>query len=306
MTQNMELVRLSVELSDLMLSSSDLPGPAVKLITRGGGSSMMPFFVACRNANDLFICIRKSSEPSDFLLVLDYEREYFQGGYVHRGVLRAARWIIEQSRRYIDECDGRIICCGHSLGGASAGMVATVLTLEEHRQNVIGICTAPFPILTENLVQLLEPTVISFVYCGDIVPRLSSVNTGRIVRMFTSMTANPQQAADMIQHIVAQLIQGVMTPTAFGQFDSQTAASLQAQLPSAMQRLMRNAQMPEADEFVLPGRAYLLELDHDGNPWARLYMAADAGFNVMAFPTFIVDHSLNCYHNALFLLDSVE
>jgi pimeloyl-ACP methyl ester carboxylesterase len=306
MSRDMDVVRLTVELSELMLPGCELPAPNVRLLTRGGGTTMMPYFFACRNGADLFICVRGAAEPADFLLVLDFERETFQDGQIHRGVARAARWIIAQCRRFIDECRGRIICCGHSLGGASAGMIAALLSLEERRQNVIGICQAPFPILTQNLARRLENMVTSFVYRGDIVPRLSAANTATIVRMLTAMMPDPNQAAVMVQGIVWQMIQGIMSMNPYGLYNAQMAAAMQAQLPGVVQRLVRSTQIVEPHEFVLPGRAYLLGSHADGNPSVRLYTAADATFNIATLITAITDHNGECYKDVIFMLEALE
>jgi hypothetical protein len=302
--RDLELIRLCAELSELMIPGSDLPAPNVKLITRGGGATLMPFFFACENGPDLFICIRGASEPADFLLVLDFEREDFAGGKAHRGVLRAARWIIDECRRFIDACTGRIVCCGHSLGGASSGMVAAVLTLEEHRPNVIGICQAPFPILSAELSEQLDASVTSFAFRNDIVPRLTSANVGSLVRMFAPPGPNQQQGIAAISGIVAQIMQGIMMQNPWG--GTAIHGNVQEQLPVVVDRLMRTSRETEPHEFVLAGRPYLLGFGPNAEPTVRRYVAEDGVANLAAFIMAIADHSGDIYREILYSLDVLE
>jgi hypothetical protein len=185
-------------------------------------------------------------------------------------------------------------------------MIAAVLTLEERRQNVIGVCQAAFPILTQNSSERLDQNVTSFVYRSDLVPRLSSVTISGIVRMFTGMAGSQEQAAAMIQGIVGQMVQGVMSLDPYGLYNPQMTAAMQAQLPTLVQRLIRSTQVVERYEFVLPGRGYLLGNDADGNPQIRRYTAADGGFNVTALLMGVGDHNPERYRDVLFLLDALE
>jgi pimeloyl-ACP methyl ester carboxylesterase len=305
--RDLDVIRLSVELSELMLPGLGLPAPLQRLVTRGGGATFVPYFFTARGGDDLFICIRGAAEPADFLLVLDFEREAFAGGKARRGCLRAARWIIGQCRQFIDQCRGRVICCGHSLGGASAGMVAAVLTLEEGRRDVIGVCQAPFPILSADLARRLEPHATTFVYRNDVVPRLSSANMGAIVRMF--VPPGPSQAARIavIQGVLQQMIQSIMGMNPFAAYNAHSAQALQARLPDTTQRLVRAAQAPVVDEFFLPGKAYLLGINQqDGAAWVRDYTAADAGFNAVMLLSAVMDHNGEYYKDAIYGLDTLE
>jgi hypothetical protein len=179
---DLDLVRVSAELSGLMFPWSALPHPCNRLLACGGGATGMPFFFACERNGDLFICVRSAAEPTDFLHILDFRGK--PSAQAHWGVLKSARWIISETRSHIDACTGRIVCCGHSFGGACSGMVAAVLSCEEQRENVIAICYGPFPILSADLSQSLEGIATSFVLRNDLVPRLSSANIKSLIASF--------------------------------------------------------------------------------------------------------------------------
>jgi pimeloyl-ACP methyl ester carboxylesterase len=303
----MDVIRLSVKLSELMFSDTPLPAPLERVVTIGGGATFMPYFYAVRGGDDLFICIRGAEEPADFLLVLDFEGEDFAGGRAHRGCLRAARWIIAQCRHFIDQCRGRVICCGHSLGGASAGMVTAVLALEEGRRDVIGVCLAPFPIVSADLARRLEPHATAFVHQNDVVPRLSSANVAATIRML--VPPGPSQAAgtEMIQGILQERILSIMGPNAFAPYDPQSVQALQAQLSDTIQRLVRAAQGPADAELFLPGKSFLIGISQqDGAAWVRDYTAADAGGDVAMLLSAVMDHSGPCYKDAIYGLDALE
>jgi hypothetical protein len=222
---------------------------------------MMPFFFACKSGADVFICIRGAAEPADFLHVLDFDREAFAGGQAHRGCLRAARWIVGQCRRVIDECRGRIICCGHSLGGATSGMVASILILEENRRNVIGVCQGPFPIVSADVSRRLEPFITTFVFENDVFPRMTAANIGAIIRMFVPPGSGQAAGIAMIQGIIQQMIGGIIQMNPFARYTDESVRTLQAQMPQVVMRLVASAQGAVVEEFLLPGKACLIGLN---------------------------------------------
>jgi hypothetical protein len=122
--------------------------------------------------------------------------------------------------------------------------------------------------------------------------------------MFTRMMPDAPKAVGMVQGIVWQMIQGIMSMDSYGLYNEQMEASMQQELPGLVQRLVRSTQSVEPHGFVLPGRAYYL--DSDANPSVRLYTAADAAFSIATFITAIGDHDGERYQEVLFLLDALE
>lgn len=304
MTRDMDIIRLGAEMSELVFPGAELPSPYERVITRGGGSTLMPFFFAAKSGNDLIISIRGAAEPGDFMLVLEFQRVDFAGGKAHSGVLRAARWIIQQTRKYIDECTGKIVSCGHSLGGSTSAMVAAVLLLEEHRENVYSVSMAPFPILTQELCDQISATVTSFAYRNDVVPKLTSKNIGQLVRMFVPPGPQGNQAKGMIMGIAQQLIMGILQSNVYT--DPTTLSSIQTQIPIIADRLMSMANVEEPYEFYLPGKAFYIDNDQDGFPFARLYTQQDGLLNLALVMNGMMDHSGEHYTDILFALDQLD
>lgn len=304
MTRDLEIIRLGAEMSELVYPFSQLPSPNVMATSNGGGSTLMPYFYVAKNGDDLVIAVRGAAEPGDFMLVLDFERTDFCGGKAHNGVLRAARWIIEKSRSFIDACTGRIVTCGHSLGGSTSAMIAAILILEEHRQNVFAVSIAPFPILTPDLCKQLEPYITSFAFRRDVVPRLSSKNTGLIVRSFVPVNTQTPQAKQMIMGIAQMVISGILQVTNFN--NPQTDQTIREQLPQITERLLATTTTEEIYEFYLPGKAYYIDYDQDGIPYARPYSEQDTVFNMQMLMQGINDHGGENYNDIIYALDELD
>jgi hypothetical protein len=294
MAVDMDCVRLTVELSNLTFRLSDLPPGNEKLITRGGDPAMMPLFFVCRNGTRLFICVDRGTDPSDFLLAFDFKPENFMGGQAHRGVLRAARGIIAQSRRYVDECLDSIICTGYALGGAIAGMVAAVLTLEEHRQDVKAICHGPFPFLSENLAQRLENTVTSFVFRDDIIPRMSSANLTFHDQFISRLSPNPRETISWIMNTLWGSVERIRS------LDQDQLV----QLSDRATELLRIVRAGAGPAYFLPGRVYLLDTTQTGQPSVRRYNAEDAKLKDEQLVNCFRDHH-RLYREVLSLLDAL-
>lgn len=300
---DMNMVRFGVELSELVYPGCDAPSPLVKVMTRGGGAIQKPFFVAFEGEGNLYISIRGMAEVSDFFFCAKFERAPLAGGCAHKGILEGARWIIEQLRSNIDNCTGKIICCGHSMGGATAGMICAVLTLEEKRENVFSISMAPFPILDHNLSSQLIGKSVSFVFRNDVVPRLDSKNLGLLIRTFIPPGATPQQVGIMLQPLIQQLISGFAMANGY---DQNSMYNLSGEIPKIIEMLTNIASnQSQENEFELPGKAYYLDYK-DGCPICQPYTDSQKMINIAGLLTGISDHSGELYQDVIFGIDELE
>ena len=301
---DMDLIRLGAEMSELVFPGAELPAPFVREITRGGGSTTMPYFFAAKSGDDILISVRGAAEPGDFLVVLDFTRVDFAGGKAHRGVLNAARWIISQARQLIDGCTGRVICCGHSLGGASAAMIAAILILEENRRNVFAVSIAPFPIFTRDLAQRLSENVVSFAFRNDVVPKLNSRNIGIIVSSLVGTGPQQQQNVAFLQGMVRNLVTGLMSSVSY--VDRNSLININQQIPAITETLLTTTRQNQTDEFFLPGKDYFLSYDQDGFPIVRRYTEQDSAFNMLTLLQGLGDHSGELYNEVLYSIDELE
>ncbi|KAK9115789.1 hypothetical protein Sjap_014736 [Stephania japonica] len=85
------------------------------------------------------------AKESDYQLLLDNKlgMQKFDGGYVHRGLLKSATWVLEEEsptlRRLWRESGGEysIVFAGHSLGSGVAALLAVVVV--NHREELGGV-----------------------------------------------------------------------------------------------------------------------------------------------------------------------
>ena len=184
----LDFINECLKVSDAGFNMKNLPLGLDKIITRGGGETEMPLFFLAQGYQDcLFLVIRGATETHDFIRCLNFDPVDFMGGKVHAGVYKAAKWIIKQSRRYIDQWCGRIIVVGHSLGAATGSTVAAILRLQERRENVTAITAGSFPVFSSNIRKLTKPFITSFVYNNDVVPKLSLKNIKAFLPMISGI-----------------------------------------------------------------------------------------------------------------------
>ena len=297
---SMDDIRLAMDLSELVFPGSDLPGVYTKVKSGGSMGTGMPMYFAAKGGNDLWIVVRGAAEPADFVLCCEFERTPFLDGcFVHQGVLRAARWIIGQCRRLIDDtlgAGGRVLCTGHSLGGTTAAMIVTVLALEEKKQRVFGISAAMFPAVDEEVSRRLRPYVVGFVFRNDLVPRLTARNLSLIV----DMLGGPQALAS-IQAIVGPALNMIAMQSAISGFGPPT--DMTAQVPQIISTLvgMRN----ETREFSLPGNVFYLNMSPDGLGTCRRFQPQDMQINLAAWMLALGDHNGQHYMDAIMTLESL-
>ena len=205
----LDFINECLKVSDAGFNMKNLPLGLDKIITRGGGKTEMPLFFLAQGYQDcLFLVIRGATEKHDFIRCLNFDPVDFMGGKVHAGAYEAAKWIIEQSRRYIDQWCGRIIVVGHSLGAATGSTVAAILRLQERRENVTAIIAASFPVFSSNIQKLTEPFITSFVYNNDVVPKLSLKNVKALLPMLSSMGG--AQSQQSVEEVIVQTLQTIL------------------------------------------------------------------------------------------------
>ena len=298
----MEDVRLAVDLCELVFPGSSLPGACEKVKTGGSNGTGMPMFFAAKNGNDLWISVRGASEPADFLLVSQFEREPFLGHCTaHKGVLAGARYIISQCRAAIDAtfaAGGSVISTGHSLGGATAGMITAVLALEEGHPTAYGVCFAMFPSVDAEVARRLEPHVSSLAVRNDVVPRLTAKNITMIIDCFGGV-----QMITQLQFMIGQMLQSVAQQSMMAMGMPFTPIDITSAVPAVVQRLVDLR--AETREFYLPGRAFYIDFNQDGLGYARPFTEQDSQLNIAALMMSMGDHSGTFYSDIVMMLDSL-
>ena len=298
----MDDIRLASDLCELVFPGSSLPGTCEKLKSGGSMGTGMPAFFMAKNGSDLWISVRGAAEPADFLLVCQFERvPFLTTCTAHKGVLAGARYIIQQCRAQIDAtlaAGGRVLSTGHSLGGATAGMITAVLALEEGHRNAAGVCFAMFPILDQEASRRLEPYVTSFVFRNDVVPRLNARNVTMIVDFF----GGPQMISQL-QFMIGQWLQSIAQQAMLSMGMPMTNIDLTQQIPEVVRQLM--SLRSETREFFLPGRVFYIDFDQDGLGVARPFTAQDSQINIAAWMMAMGDHNGQFYQDIVMTLETL-
>ncbi|KAK9106549.1 hypothetical protein Syun_022560 [Stephania yunnanensis] len=128
------------------------------------------------------------AKETDYKLLLDNKlgMQMFDGGYVHRGLLKSATWLLEEEsptlRRLWRETGGdySFVFAGHSLGSGVAALLAVVVV--NHREELGGVprskvrcyAVAPARCMSLNLAVKYADVISSVVLQDDFLPRTAT------------------------------------------------------------------------------------------------------------------------------------
>eukprot|EP01091_Cochliopodium_minus_P010812 TRINITY_DN2953_c0_g1_i1.p1 TRINITY_DN2953_c0_g1~~TRINITY_DN2953_c0_g1_i1.p1 ORF type:complete len:554 (+),score=155.12 TRINITY_DN2953_c0_g1_i1:42-1703(+) len=151
------------------------------LITKWNSELLTPgyYLAVDHNKKCIVVVIRGSFELKDAIPDLIGKKVEFLGGGVHEGFLIATKKvkeILEIKFRELREKhpEYKVICTGHSLGGACAA-IYTMMLLDEYK-NKIDVHAYAFgcpSLVTLDLALKYKPYITSIIYNYDMVPRTS-------------------------------------------------------------------------------------------------------------------------------------
>ncbi|XP_020089785.1 uncharacterized protein LOC109711247 [Ananas comosus] len=138
-----------------------------------------------RPHRQLILAIRglNLARESDYKVLLDNRLELLDGGYVHRGLLKAAVWILDREsdalRRQLHDLgpDHTLVFAGHSLGSGIAALMALLVVANPAqfggipRSRVRCYAIAPARCMSLNLAVKYADVVNSVVLQDDFLPR---------------------------------------------------------------------------------------------------------------------------------------
>lgn len=147
----------------------------VKLITYFKGSDRIPTFKVLNYKKDVIIWFRGTQvSANDVVMDVAFVEEEFLGGQCHGGYLHASRDALVLLEPYLQSAD-HIYTCGHSLGGACAAVVASILRLERNRPNVHCFTLACPGIFSPDVAEKTRDFVTTFCRRHDPIPRIFNV-----------------------------------------------------------------------------------------------------------------------------------
>ncbi|XP_039170505.1 uncharacterized protein LOC120286346 [Eucalyptus grandis] len=127
------------------------------------------------------------AKESDYELLLDNRRgmQMYDGGYVHRGLMKSATWLLDEEsetlkRLWVENGSNyRIIFAGHSLGSGVASLLAVIVA--NHGDQLGGVprsklrcyAVAPARCISLNLAVKYADVIHSIILQDDFLPRTS-------------------------------------------------------------------------------------------------------------------------------------
>ncbi|XP_078444504.1 uncharacterized protein LOC144713711 [Wolffia australiana] len=155
-----------------------------------GGRSPPYIIYADHAAMEIILAVRglNLARESDYAVLLDNSlgMQMFDGGYVHRGLLKSAVWLLKREsetlaalwRRYGG--DYKMVFAGHSLGSGVAALMAVIVA--NHGQWLGGIprnkvrcyALAPARCMSLNLAVKYADVIFSVVLQDDFLPRTAT------------------------------------------------------------------------------------------------------------------------------------
>ncbi|KAK6120038.1 hypothetical protein DH2020_046168 [Rehmannia glutinosa] len=225
-----------------------------------------------------------------------HEEITFEGYSTHFGTAEAARWFLNHEMDTIRKClekhkGFRLRLVGHSLGGATASLLAIKLRKKSIKELgfspdiVMAVGYATPPCVSKELAESCSDFVTTVVMQDDIVPRLSVASLTRLrneivetdwVSVFSredwkgviDLVTNAKQVVSSVQDVARKLAE-------YAKFRGQTKYSelpLKKEVPvvtsfntsSDHQVKIENPGSKLTDDLFVPGTLYYLKRNEDG------------------------------------------
>ncbi|MCO5592443.1 hypothetical protein L7F22_046445 [Adiantum nelumboides] len=149
-----------------------------------------PYFIYVdHEAQDIVLAIRglNLKRESDYALLLDSKigQEQYEGGYVHHGLLQAARWLLDEEAKSLsillcEHPSYKLTLAGHSLGAGIAAIFAMLLASPGDKVDGIPrdrlrcFAIAPARCMSLSLAVSYADVINSVVLQDDFLPRTST------------------------------------------------------------------------------------------------------------------------------------
>ena len=187
--------------------------PVKKIIRSGGGipQTLPVYKIFEEDDGSLYVVIRGSRSHVDFSIVLDMLASEFNyvspPGYCHRGVLKASEAIFDNEKDVIMGRSGKVYCVGHSLGGAVAAVLATIIN-SKSKGKAEAFAFGPFPIFSSDIIEPTKNYIKTYIYCDDVVPKIT-VNAIRNLTALISLMSGGKSPKEAIELFVTNLVSGI-------------------------------------------------------------------------------------------------
>ncbi|OHT12502.1 lipase [Tritrichomonas foetus] len=211
---NMTTVLTCLELSSLAYNFTLLP-TGFELIQSYESGIFKPKFFTTKRGDDLFVVIRGESTLSDIESILDFSATSFLDGNSNSGILKSARYVLGEIESLLTNHQGRVIFTGHSFGGSVAAMAATIIRLEQPKENYTlktsAITFGTYPFISQSIAKKTRQFINGFVVNHDIFPSLNPKNIHNIFQSLVQPgTSETKKGAATLTLMLAQTVEYFM------------------------------------------------------------------------------------------------
>lgn len=155
---------------------------------------------------DVYVVIRGSAEPWDFDTLLDMDGLVTRVGVVHTGFYKAAEFVLERARTFINQCQGTVYFTGHSYGGSVSSIATLLLNMRFPGRAARAITFGSVPSMDDYLRREAQRTIASFVADTDVIPTLSSPNM--LTKLRENMTISATTPVSDIENALYKIWSG--------------------------------------------------------------------------------------------------
>ena len=242
------------------------------------------------DSRSIVLAIRGTYSLADVIVDVICDEEEFLDGFAHRGILRGAKKILEESQDTLKETfetypDYRLVVTGHSLGAGTAILIAMKILSGEFKDlfkvsNVKCVALAPPPVYRSRSVDKYSQNIDIFINGNDCVPRLTLANMAKLMSMLRAVDQVPLSVQDHLK-----IIAGVDDPEVSKNLEKLSQALSQAD----------QDQFPKLEH---PGKIFYL---HKEAPKKFKILTSPGKYfseNLLFFENMVLDHLQPYYEEA--------
>ena len=143
---------------------------------------------------------------NDIAIDLWFTQAPFLNGYCHKGFLNASTIALQILEPFISKAS-QVTLIGHSLGGACASIIASILTLERGMKNVKAFTLACPGIFSREIAERTKGFITTFVRPMDPIPHIFRLKRG-LYGIHNAFSEEKKYSADTVPGRVIMLSRG--------------------------------------------------------------------------------------------------
>lgn len=146
-----------------------------------------PTIYVFQHETGLFVVTKGSSEAPDFKTDMEFTQVINEFGIFHGGFVKAALWVWDQVKDYVNNYDGPVHFCGHSYGASVSAVLHVIAKASCPDKDFYSYSYAQMPAMEVETAALVKDTMYTFVNEDDIIPTLSVPNCFERIKLLSPL-----------------------------------------------------------------------------------------------------------------------